>query len=160
MPLIAIRWRFRVEFLGKHYNSLDAKGRLIIPAPFRETLASADSSMLVVTNEAFDKCLCAYPADEWKQLVEKVKALPQTSDAVKYYLRRVIGSAVKYDIDRQGRILLSPALRTDAELQSEVVLIGLGNRIEIWDREAFEGVTGPSEADKDAFKEAFNQHGL
>ncbi len=160
MPLHAIMWRDRLEFLGKHYNSLDAKGRLIIPAPFRESLSAVDSATLVVTNEVFDKCICAYPPAEWKLLVEKVKALPQTSDAVKYYMRRVIGSAVKCDMDKQGRILVSPALRKDAGLISEIVLIGLGNRIEIWDKAEFEGVTVPSETDKEAFKEAFNQHGL
>ncbi len=153
-------WRKVLEFLGKHYNSLDAKGRLIIPAPFRESLASADSATLVVTNDVFDKCLCAYSAAEWRQLVEKVRALPQSSDAMKFYLRRVIGSAVKYDIDKQGRILVSPALRRDAGLNSEVVLVGLGSRIEIWDKQEYEGVTEPSETEKDAFKEAYDQHGL
>ncbi len=142
-PLNAIKWRFRLEFIGKHYNSLDAKGRLIIPAPFRESLAGTDSSTLFVTNDAFDKCICAYSIEEWKLMVAKVKALPQTSDAVKYYMRRVIGSAVKCEMDKQGRILISPALRKDAGLGSEIVLIGVGERIEIWDKAGFEGVTGP-----------------
>ncbi|NOZ67782.1 MAG: division/cell wall cluster transcriptional repressor MraZ [Deferribacteres bacterium] len=140
-------------FSGKHYNSLDPKGRLIIPAPFREILSSNHSSKLIITNEVFDRCLCAYPVDEWQKLTDKVSRMPQTSDAVKYYTRRVIGSAVECEIDRQGRVLVSAALRTDAGLNSEVVLIGLCNRIEIWDRSEYEGVADPTKIDKDAYKE-------
>jgi len=147
-------------FSGKHYNSLDPKGRLIIPAPFREILSSNHSSKLIITNGVFDKCLCAYAVDEWQKLIEKVNQLPQTSDAVKYFMRRVIGSAVECEIDRQGRVLVVSALRVDAELNSEVVLLGLGNRIEIWNRNEFEGVADPAKIDKQSFKEEFTKLGL
>ena len=148
------------DFSGKHYKSLDAKGRLIIPAPFREILSSNHSSKLIITNEVFDKCLCAYAVEEWQQLIDRVNQLPQTSDAVKYYMRRVIGSAVESEIDRQGRVLLSPALRVDSGLNGEVVLLGLGNRIEIWDKAELEGVADPSKVDTKAFKEEFANLGL
>jgi MraZ protein len=147
-------------FSGKHYKSLDSKGRLLIPAPFREILSSNHSSKLIITNEVFDKCLNAYPVDEWQKLLDKVNGLPQTSDAVKYYMRRVIGSAIECEIDKQGRVLLSPALRVDAVLNGEVVLLGLGNRIEIWDKNELEGVADPSKIDRNAFKEAFINLGL
>jgi len=148
-------------FTGKHYKSLDAKGRIIIPAPFREILSSKDhSSTLIITNDVFDKCLCAYPVDEWQKLVEKASSLPQTNDAVKYYMRRVIGSAVECEIDKQGRLLLPPALRTDAGLNSEVVLIGLGNRIEIWDKEKHSDVTDPEKVDKEGYKLELNRLGI
>jgi MraZ protein len=148
------------DFSGKHYKSLDAKGRLIIPAPFREILSSSHSSKLIITNEVFDKCLCAYAVDVWQQLIDRVSQLPQTSDAVKYYMRRVIGSAVESEIDRQGRVLVSPALRVDSGLNGEVVLLGLGNRIEIWDKTELEGVADPSKIDTKAFKEEFAGLGL
>ncbi len=147
-------------FSGKHYNSLDPKGRLIIPAPFREILSSNHSSKLIITNEVFDRCLCAYPVDEWQRLTDKVSSMPQTSDAVKYFTRRVIGSAVECEIDKQGRVLVSAALRTDAGLNGDVVLIGLCNRIEIWDRNEYEGVADPTKIDKDAYKEEFMNLGL
>jgi MraZ protein len=147
-------------FSGKHYKSLDAKGRLIIPAPFREILSSNHSSKLIITNEVFDKCLCAYAVDEWQHLIDRVNQLPQTSDAVKYYMRRVIGSAVESEIDRQGRVLVSPALRVDSGLNSEVVLLGLGNRIEIWDKAELDGVADPSKVDTKSFKEEFANLGL
>ena len=148
------------DFSGKHYKSLDAKGRLIIPAPFREILSFNHSSKLIITNDVFDKCLCAYAVEEWQQLIDRVNQLPQTSDAVKYYMRRVIGSAVESEIDRQGRVLLSPALRVDSGLSGEVVLLGLGNRIEIWDKTELEGVADPSKVDTKSFKEEFANLGL
>ncbi len=147
-------------FTGKHYNGLDPKGRLIVPAPFREILSSSLSSKLIFANEVFDRCLCAYPVDEWNGLLDMIKGKPQTSDAVKYFMRRVIGSAVECEIDKQGRVLISSALRVDAGLNSEVVLIGLGNRIEIWDKNEFEGVADPTKIDKEAFKEEFSNLGL
>lgn len=147
-------------FSGKHYNSLDPKGRLIIPAPFREVLSSNHSSKLIITNEVFDRCLCAYQVDEWQKLIDKVNQMPQTSDAVKYFMRRVIGSAVECEIDKQGRVLVSSALRADAVLNNEVVILGLGTRIEIWSRNEFEGVADPSKIDKQAFKTEFANLGL
>ncbi len=147
-------------FSGKHYNSLDPKGRLIIPAPFREILSSNHSSKLIITNEVFDRCLCAYPVDEWQNLLDKVSQMPQTSDGIKYFMRRVIGSAIECEIDKQGRVLVSSALRVDAGLNSEVVLLGLGNRVEIWNRSEFEGVADPSKIDKQSFKEEFANFGL
>jgi MraZ protein len=147
-------------FSGKHYNSLDQKGRLIIPAPFREILSSIHSSKVIITNEVFDRCLCAYPVDEWQKLIDKVNEMPQTSDAIKYFMRRVIGSAVECEIDKQGRVLVSSALRVDAGLNSEVVILGLGNRVEIWNRDEFEGVADPSKIDKQSFKEEFANLGL
>jgi MraZ protein len=108
----------------------------------------------------FDKCLCAYDIDEWQKLIEKVNQMPQTSDAVKYFKRRVIGSAIECEIDKQGRVLVSSALRVDAGLNSEVVLLGLGDKIEIWNKNEFEGVADPSRIDKQSFKEEFTKLGL
>jgi len=147
-------------FSGKHYKSLDAKGRLIVPAPFRDILSSHHSSKLIITNEVFDMCLCAYPVSEWQMLIDKANQMPQTSDAVKYFMRRVIGSAVESEVDKQGRVLVAPALRKDGGLNSEVVMLGLGNRIEIWDKNELEVVADPNKIDKQAYKEEFNSLGL
>ena len=147
-------------FSGKHYKSLDSKGRLIVPAPFRDILSSNHSSKLIITNEVFDKCLCAYTVNEWQTLIEKVNKMPQTSDAVKYFMRRVIGSAIECEVDKQGRVLLAPALRIDAGLNSEVVILGLGSRIEIWDKGELEGVADPNKIDKQSYKEEFTSLGL
>lgn len=140
-------------FYGKYYYTLDAKGRTPIPSAFKETLSSNYSLRLVFVNDAFDHCLCAYPVDEWNRLMEKIKQMPQTLDAVKYFMRRVIGSAVECEIDRQGRVLIPSALRSDAGLNGEMVLIGQGTKIEVWDKSEFEGVADPSKFDIETIKQ-------
>jgi MraZ protein len=140
-------------FYGKYYYTLDGKGRILIPPSFKEVLSSNYSLRLVFVNDAFDHCLCSYPVDEWNRLMEKVKGMPQTLDAVKYFMRRVIGSAVECEIDKQGRMLIPSALRTDAGLNNEIVLIGQGNKIEVWDKKEFEGVADPSRLDEGTMKE-------
>ncbi len=147
-------------FSGKYYYTLDQKGRIIIPAPFREILSSNYTSKLIFTNDVFDRCLCAYPADEWDLLIGKIKEMPQTLDSVRYYMRRVIGSAVECDIDKQGRVLVPSALRIDGGLDSEVALMGQGNRIEIWDKSELENVADPSNIDRKSYMEQLSNLGL
>jgi len=147
-------------FSGKHYYSLDPKGRVIIPAPFREILSSNYSLKLIFVNDVFDRCLCAYPAEEWNTLMEKIKEKPQTLDAIRYYMRRVVGSATECEIDKQGRVLIPSALREDAGLDSEVVLVGQGNRIEIWNKKELENVADPSKIDKKTVMEQLSNLGL
>ncbi|MCK5512733.1 MAG: division/cell wall cluster transcriptional repressor MraZ [Thermodesulfovibrionia bacterium] len=153
------------NFYGKYYYTLDSKGRTLIPPAFKEILSSNYSPRLVFVNDVFDKCLCAYPVEEWNSLVEQVKGMPQTSDAVKYFRRRVLGSAVECDIDKQGRVLIPSALRVDAHLnnENEIVLVGQGLTIEIWDKNEYEGVADPSKLDEDTvskYKEQLANHGL
>ena len=147
-------------FSGKYYYTLDQKGRIIIPAPFREILSSNYTSKLIFTNDVFDRCLCAYPADEWELLIGKIREMPQTLDSVRYYMRRVIGSAVECDIDKQGRVLVPSALRIDGGLDSEVALMGQGNRIEIWDKSELENVADPSKIDRKSYMEQLSNLGL
>ena len=147
-------------FSGTYYNTLDPKGRIIIPAPFREILSSSKNTKLIIANDAFDRCLCAYPVEEWIRLVDMVKEKPQTMDSVKYYMRRVVGSAVECELDKQGRILVPSALRADAGLNSEVAVMGQVNRIEVWDKSEFEGVADPTKIDKDKFKEELSDLGI
>ncbi len=141
------------HFSGKYYYTLDPKGRIIIPAPFREIIASDYTPKLIFVNEAFDNCLCAYPVDEWNRHVEEVRRWPKTLEEVRYYKRRVVGSAVECEIDKQGRVLIPAALRTDAGLDSEMVLIGQGHMIEVWDRKEFDEVLDPAKIDKKAYRE-------
>jgi MraZ protein len=148
------------SFLGKYYNTLDPKGRVIIPAPFREILSSSKNTKLIIANDVFDRCLCAYPVEEWTRLVDMVKEKPQTMDSVKYFMRRVVGSAVECELDKQGRILVPSALRTDAGLNSEVAVMGQGNRIEVWDKSELEGVADPTKIDKEKFKEELSGLGI
>jgi len=124
-------------FQGRFIHNIDAKGRVSIPASFREILSERYDNRLVLTNH-FDKCIVAYPPDEWEAIIEKSKALPMMKKEVKVFQRYFISAAIEGEIDRQGRILIPPTLREYAGLTKEVCLVGIGNKIEIWDRKEWD----------------------
>ena len=137
-------------FSGKYYYTLDPKGRVIIPSPFREIILTNYSTKLYVTSDAFDRCLHIYPQEEWIRLEEKVRLLPQMLDEVKYFKRKVIASALEVELDRQGRILVPAAHRQDAGLGSDIVIVGQIEKIELWDRKEWDSVCSPSVIDRKA----------
>ena len=147
-------------FAGKYYYTLDEKGRLMVPAPFREVIFANYSPKLMVANSAFDSCLNVYPLEEWVKLVEKVRGLPRSDRAVRYYLRKVIASAVETAVDRQGRILVPSAQRQDAGLDGEVVLVGQVEMIEIWSKTGWQQETDASRVDRAAFEESLSRYGI
>ncbi|MBF0465265.1 MAG: division/cell wall cluster transcriptional repressor MraZ [Nitrospirae bacterium] len=124
-------------FFGRHNQRLDEKGRMIVPASFRDVLKSNYGNNLYITATLNDECLQIFPEEEWKALMEKVKTLPKTNEAVKFFKRKVIGSAVECEVDKQGRVLIPPALREDVkiELNAEIVVVGQEDIIEVWDKE-------------------------
>jgi len=119
-------------FLGRFQHTVDSKGRVSIPIKFRETLAERYEEKLIVTTD-LDQCLVAYPIEEWQIMQEKVKTIPAMQQEVKDWLRFFYSGAVECPLDRQGRILLSPALREYARITKEIVMLGIFNKIEIWD---------------------------
>lgn len=114
---------------GEFNHIIDTKGRLIIPSKFRESLGDH-----FVITKGLDGCLFLYPDHEWKAFEEKLRTLPLTNKDARIFTRFFLGSAVEGGIDRQGRILISSALRSFAQLEKEVVLIGVLNRVEIWNK--------------------------
>jgi len=147
-------------FSGKFYYTLDPKGRVIIPAPFREIISSNYNPKLYVVNDIFDNCLHIYPQEEWSKLEEKVRTLPKMDEDVKLFIRKVIGSAQEVDIDKQGRILVSAAQREDAGLNSEIVIVGQLDKIDLWDRKEWDAVNDLSKIDKRATAEKLAAYGL
>lgn len=119
-------------FLGRFQHTVDSKGRVSIPRKFREVLADRYEEKLIVTTD-FDLCLVAYPVEEWRLIEEKAKNLPAMRKEVKEWLRFFYSGAVECELDRQGRILLAPSLREYARLGREIVMLGMFNKIEIWD---------------------------
>ena len=117
-------------FMGEYNHTIDAKGRLIIPAKFRETLGEE-----FILTRGLDGCLSIYPMDEWKSFEEKLKALPRTDKNARAFLRFFVAGATSCELDRQGRILVPSTLREFAGLEKEVVLTGSLTRIEIWSKE-------------------------
>jgi len=122
-------------FRGRSRHTLDNKGRLVIPARFREVLETRGDNCLVVTNH--DACLWAFAREDWRVIEEKASNLPQFDRAVNTYLRYFISGAVECPI-KQGRISLPVDLREIAGLEKEVVLVGELKRFEIWEKEKWE----------------------
>ncbi len=147
-------------FSGTYYYTVDDKGRLIIPAPLRELISSHYSSRLLITNALFDKCLQLFPFEEWTKLEEKVRELPRTLEEVHYFKRRVIASAQECAIDKQGRILIPAALREDAGIKDDIVIAGLVEKIELWDRSEWNAVIDPSRFDRRTVEERLASLGL
>ena len=119
-------------FMGEYSHSIDAKGRLIMPAKFREQLGDE----FVVTKSP-DKCLYVYTNEEWKNFEEKLATLPITNKGTRQFVRFFLAGAATCEVDKQGRILLPAVLREYAELDKEVVLVGTSKRIEIWNKDRY-----------------------
>ena len=117
-------------FRGRSKHILDSKGRLAIPARFKEVLSQKDDECLVVTNH--DACLWAFSREDWQVVEEKASNLPQFDRATAAYLRYFISGAVECPI-KQGRITITPNLREIAALEKDVVLVGQLKKFEIWD---------------------------
>ena len=133
-------------FLGTHQPRLDEKGRLFLPAKYREDLAGG-----VVITKGQEHCLFVWPRDEFSGLTEKLRNAPVTDKASRDYLRVLFSGASDQLPDRQGRITIPPTLRTYAGLQRDCVVIGANNRLEIWDGPAWDTYLA---AQEDTFAEA------
>ncbi len=117
-------------FMGEYQHNIDAKGRLIVPAKFREGLGTN-----FVVTKGLDNCLFAYTNEEWKIFEEKVAKLPLTNKDARKFVRFFFSGAVECDTDNQGRVMIPVNLREYAGIKKEVISIGVSNRIEIWSKE-------------------------
>jgi MraZ protein len=120
-------------FLGTHSPRLDDKGRLFLPAKFRDELAEG-----VVITKGQERCLYVFPMAEFQRVTEAMSQAPVTQKAVRDYSRVFFASASDEVPDKQGRITIPPVLRTYAGLERDCAVIGAGQRVEIWDAEAWE----------------------
>ncbi len=121
-----------IMFMGEYNHTVDAKGRLIVPSKFREQLGEE-----FVVTKGLDGCLFVYENTEWKALEEKLHALPLTNANARKFSRFFLAGATACEVDKQGRILLPAVLREFAKIDKDVVLVGVGSRIEIWSREVW-----------------------
>ncbi|MBI5420231.1 MAG: division/cell wall cluster transcriptional repressor MraZ [Deltaproteobacteria bacterium] len=117
-------------FRGRFEYTIDPKGRVNIPARFREQLQESGQESLVVTN--YQGCLYAYPSDDWARIEEKLSKVSSVDRKLNTFLRFFIGGGVEVVPDKQGRILVPPSLRSYAGLDKDVVITGMPNRFEIW----------------------------
>ncbi|WP_096199251.1 division/cell wall cluster transcriptional repressor MraZ [Bacillus sp. FJAT-45350] len=127
-------------FMGEYRHTVDEKGRMIIPAKFREELGAS-----FVVTRGLDRCLFVYPYDEWKQLESKLKSLPFTKKDARAFTRFFFSGATECDLDKQGRVNISSPLREYAHLEKDCVVIGVSNRVEIWSKTIWEEYFAESE---------------
>jgi MraZ protein len=146
------------RFRSRSEHSLDAKGRLNIPSRFREVLRDTYSEALIVTN--WQKSLKAYPVAEWEiledKLVTKGKMQPGFSDFVRY----IISGVTECSLDKQGRILLPVSLRSEFGISKEVVLNGMLDHFEIWDKAAWQNEVRRTREDFTSFSEGLSSLGI
>ena len=114
-------------FLGEYQHTLDVKGRITIPSRFREQLLER-----FVATKGLDNCIFLYPMDEWQAIENKLKSLPFTRADVRSFARFFFSGASELEVDKQGRVVLPGNLRDYAGIDKDVVIIGVGTRVEIW----------------------------
>jgi MraZ protein len=124
-------------FRGVNTINLDAKGRMAMPARYRDQLQSQCAGHLVATIDTSARCLLLYPVHEWEEIQRKIESLPSFNPTSRRVQRLLIGHATDLELDNSGRILLPQALRDYAGLQKHVALIGQGKKLELWDLDSW-----------------------
>ena len=122
-------------FMSEYNHTIDAKGRLIIPSKFREVLGEE-----FVVSKGMDGCLFVYANDDWNEFEQKLTSLPLINKEARQFARFFLAGAAQVEVDKQGRILLPATLREFAGLDKDVVLVGVGSRIEIWSKEKYDAI--------------------
>ena len=120
-------------FIGEYHHTIDEKGRIIIPAKFRETLGKS-----FIVTRGLENCLFVYPTDNWNKICDKLNSLPFTKKDARIFNRFFMSGATDVELDKQGRVNLTSPLISYAKLQKECVVIGTGDRLEIWSQESWD----------------------
>ena len=120
-------------FRGINAINIDGKGRLAVPTRYRDALGSQANASLVVTIDTEETCLLLYPIMQWQVIEDNLQRLPSFNAAARRIQRLLIGHATDVELDSNGRLLLPPLLRDYAHLDKRVVMIGQGNKFEVWD---------------------------
>lgn len=141
-------------FVGQYNHSMDAKGRVALPAKFRAELKKA------VVTKGLDNCLFVYPKKEWDKMAEKLAALPVAKANTRAFSRLMLAGAMEVEFDKQGRIILPEYLRSFAGLKKEVIVAGLYTRLEIWDQDAWLKYQKEMEKNSNEIAENLNELGV
>lgn len=153
------------HFRGRFEIKVDPKFRLILPAPFREVVKHISDSRMVITNSQYQgkRCLDVYPFAEWKKLETRISRLPQLKVEVQNFQRFYLSGGHPVEADSNSRLLIPPTLRTYAQVQSDVVLVGFANKFEIWALEVwntlFDGLAQDFGQTQGAIAELFDGSG-
>ncbi len=134
--------------MGEYHHNIDAKGRLIVPAKFREQLGD-----VAVFTRGMDGCIFGYSKDEWEKLEAKLSQLSLTKKAARSFTRTLYSGAMEGEFDKQGRVNISDTLIKFAELEKECIIIGVASRIEIWSAERWAQFDADAEENYDEISE-------
>lgn len=140
-------------FIGEYHHSIDDKGRLIIPSKFREELGEK-----FIITRGIENCLFAYSEESWNKIVNKLETLPFTKKDARQFVRFFLSGASEAEFDKQGRINVTSPLVTYANIKKECVVIGAGERIEIWSKESWDDFfTSAKDSMSDIAENLFNE---
>jgi MraZ protein len=152
------------HFRGHYAHTMDSKGRVSLPARYREVLEANDptgeKADRVILTHALDGNLDLYSLDKWTQFERKLQELPAFKTEVKHIKRVYIGSAKEVSLDSNGRLLVPKSMREYADLDREVVWVGQLDKVELWDQSEWESVAAEAQADPEAVQEAITELGL
>lgn len=141
--------------IGEYEHSLDVKGRLIMPAKLREDIGDN-----FIITKGLDGCLFGFSLNEWTQFEEKLKSLPLTNKNARDFVRFFLSGAVNVEIDKQGRFLVASNLREYASMEKEVVIIGVGTRIEFWSKDNWKKYNSSDNISADELAENMTMLGI
>ena len=141
--------------LGEYKHNLDIKGRVAIPAKFREELKPG-----AIITRGLDNCLFVFTSKEWEALAQKLVSLPLAQANSRAFARLMLAGATDVDIDSQGRVLIPDYLRKYAGLSKQVTVAGLYNRIEVWDSESWDKYKQKTESSSDEIAEKLGELGI
>jgi MraZ protein len=142
-------------FLGEYQHSLDAKGRITIPAKFRDELGEK-----FIATKGLDNCIFLYPIEEWQLIEAKLRSLPFTRADVRSFARFFFSGASEMEFDKQGRAVLSMKLREYAAINKDLIIIGVGSRVEIWSVEKWTQYTENAESSYEEMAESLVELGI
>ncbi len=141
--------------IGEYEHSLDAKGRLIMPAKIREDIGEK-----FIVTKGLDGCLFGFSQKEWDNFEEKLKTLPLTNKNARDFVRFFLSGAIECEIDKQGRFLIASNLREYATMEKEIIIIGVGTRIEIWNKDKWKTYNSYENISADAIAENMTMLGI
>ncbi len=142
-------------FIGEYLHTIDQKKRLSVPAKFRKDLGKE-----AVITKGIDQCLVLYPLEQWKQIAKKLESMPTAKKEAREFIRMTLAAANEVELDKLGRILIPDLLKEYAGLKKSVSVLGLSNKIEIWDERSWQSHKKKTEKDADGIASKLEELGI
>jgi MraZ protein len=144
-------------FRGQFSHSVDAKGRVSLPARFRDVLVADGDARFVLTPAVFDPCLHLYPMKAWEEFERKVSELPSLDATAIRFRRLYVSAAVECELDGSGRVLVPPQLRERIKLEKDALWAGMGRTLELWAKSSWDAALTMTSEEADSFRAALEQ---